>query len=204
MTTTRGTAIKGVDPASVLRFWFEQTPASQWFNAGPQFDAKIRRRFAPLVFALAELDDIRGHDWLEGADRTLALILALDQFPRNIWRGTAKAFSLDPLALEAARIALAEGHDLTVDAVRRPFFYLPFMHSEDLEDQQLCVSLSETRIGPDSETTRHARGHRDVIARFGRFPHRNRALDRLSTASEIAFLNGGGYAPGAPDPANSA
>jgi uncharacterized protein (DUF924 family) len=196
--------VSEITPEDVLAFWFEEASPDQWFGGGPAFDATVRRRFSKLVFGLTGLKTVAGHPWLDGPERALALILALDQFPRNIWRGTPKAFSLDPLGLEAARTALEAGWDLRLDAGRRAFVYMPFMHSEALADQELCVSLSETRIGETSDTAHHAREHRDVIARFGRFPHRNSTLERPSTASEIAFLSSGGYNPGAPDPANSA
>lgn len=193
-----------VQPDEILRFWFDEAGKARWFAVDPEFDAVVRRRFSPLVFELAERSSVGGHRWLSGPQDALALILALDQFPRNIWRGTAKAFSLDPMGLEAARIALEAGFDLQTDEARRAFFYMPFMHSEALEDQHLCVSLAETRLPQSDTTAHHAREHRALIERFGRFPHRNMALDRPSTASEIAFLTAGGYAPGTSDPANSA
>jgi uncharacterized protein (DUF924 family) len=196
--------LSGITPDDVLAFWFDEASPDQWFGGGPAFDAIVRRRFSGLVFALTDMKTVADHPWLDGPERALALIIALDQFPRNIWRGTPKAFSLDPLGLEAARTAVEAGWDLKLDEAKRAFVYMPFMHSEALADQELCVSLSETRISETSDTAHHAREHRDVIARFGRFPHRNRTLDRPSTASEIAFLSSGGCNPGAPDPANSA
>lgn len=187
----------GSAPDEIVEFWFERAGPKAWFTSDPAFDARVRRLFAPLVFSLEREPDIAAHPWLGEPKDALALILALDQFPRNIWRGTPKAFALDARALSAARIAVEAGYDWVMDIEARSFFYMPFMHSESMEDQDACVALCEARLGEDSGTARHARAHRELIARFGRFPHRNAILGRVSTPDEIAFLEGGGYAPGA-------
>ncbi|MGX6646723.1 DUF924 family protein [Maricaulaceae bacterium MS644] len=191
------------DPESVLEFWFERAGPKRWFSVDPVFDAEMRRRFGPACHALRRLSTVAGHPWLVEPDSALALLILTDQAPRNVWRGSNAAFSLDPLARQAAAEMLAGGFDWALAEDRRAFVYMPLMHSEDLEDQALCVALCEERLGADSGTAGHARAHRELIIRFGRFPHRNEALGRASTAAEIEFLSGGGYAPGAKRPAKS-
>ncbi len=176
--------------ADVVGFWQEAGPP-RWFTKDAAFDAEISARFEALHLAAA-----RGElaDWAETAQGSLALLILLDQFPRNIWRGSAHAFATDPLALATARQAIAAGHDRATDPALRMFFYLPFEHSEDLADQDSCLILAEaldTESG--SDWSRWARLHRDIIARFGRFPHRNACLGRASKADELAFLADGGF-----------
>ncbi len=190
-----------VQPEDVLEFWFETAGPKRWFNAGAAFDAQVRRRFGAACHALRDAGSIADHPWLVEPDSALALVILLDQFPRNIWRGSNAAFDLDPLAREAAHAMLAAGFDWALDLKRRSFVYMPLMHSEDIEDQALCIVLCDERLGDANGTARHARSHRDVIARFGRFPYRNAALGRVSTPDEVAYLSGGGYAPGAKRPA---
>jgi uncharacterized protein (DUF924 family) len=190
-----------IQPEDLLTFWFEEAGPKHWFNVTPAFDARVRRRFGSACHALRAAGSVCDHPWLVEPDSALALILLLDQMPRNIWRGSNAAFSLDALAREAADATLAAGFDWALRPDRRSFVYMPLMHSEDLEDQALCVALCEDRLGRDSGTTGHARAHRDVIAKFARFPHRNAALGRISTPAEQSFLDEGGYAPGAKRPA---
>jgi uncharacterized protein (DUF924 family) len=190
-----------LQPEDVLSFWFDQAGPKRWFAVDPVFDSELRRRFGAACHGLRDGGGLVDHPWLVEPESALALILLLDQFPRNIWRGSNAAFDLDARARQAADAVLAAGFDWALDAERRSFVYMPLMHSEDIEDQALCVALCEERLGPDSGTARHARAHRDLIARFGRFPHRNAVLGRTSTQAEIAFLDGGGYAPGAKRPA---
>ena len=170
----------------VVGFW-KQAGMERWFRGGPDFDAEFRNRFrdAHMAAARRELDA-----WMETADGALALIVLLDQFPRNCFRGTGHMYATDPLALAFARQAIGAGHDAAVEIELRMFFYLPFAHSERLEDQEESVRLSEP-LG--AETLGHATGHRDIIARFGRFPHRNPMLGRVTTAEEQAFLDAGGF-----------
>jgi uncharacterized protein (DUF924 family) len=193
-----------LDPEAVLEFWFERAGPKRWFSVDRDFDAQMRRRFGPACHALRRHSTVAGHPWLVEPDSALALLILTDQAPRNVWRGSNAAFSLDPLAREAAFEILASGFDWALSNDQRAFVYMPLMHSEDVEDQALCVALCEERLGVDSGTTRHARAHRDVIMRFGRFPYRNAALGRASTAAELEFLGSGGYAPGAKRPAKSA
>lgn len=183
------------DAQSVLNFWFKDTPKSLWFSATDAFDADIRARFEGLASRLAaEVMGGKTHPWEDTAQGALALIITLDQFPRNMYRGTKGAFAWDPLALSVATRLCDANRDLQIDQNARAFVYMPFMHSENLADQERCVALVDARLD-DSNTLHHAKEHARVIERFGRFPHRNDILGRDSTAEEKAFLNDGGYAP---------
>jgi uncharacterized protein (DUF924 family) len=178
-------------PQDVTAFWRAAGPY-KWFKKADAFDDAIRLRFEPAHHAAA-----RGEhdDWATTTEGALALLLLLDQFPRNLYRGSAHAFATDPKALMIARAAVLAGHDRAVEANLQPFFYLPFEHSEDLADQDqglaLCTGLRD-RAG-DEDTLKWAGIHRDIIVRFGRFPHRNAALGRLTTPVERAFLDEGGF-----------
>lgn len=176
-------------PADVITFWRAAGPP-RWFAKDDAFDAEIRDRFEALHHAAA-----RGEcaDWVSHWQGSLALLLLLDQFPRNLYRGSAHAFATDPLALGIARAAISSGQDGEAPADLRVFFYLPFEHSEQIEDQDRSVSLCETLDADGSDWTKWARMHRDIIVRFGRFPHRNAALGRETTAEERAFLESGGF-----------
>lgn len=179
-------------PAEIVRFWQDAGQAS-WFGKDDAFDAQIRDRFEPAHLAAS-----RGElpHWSATAEGALALLLLIDQFPRNIYRGSAHAFATDALARSVARQALDEGLDQQVEPLLRPFFYLPFEHSEGVEDQDRSVALAEALRDAegDAATLRWAVLHRDIIVRFGRFPHRNRVLGRETTAEEQAFLDEGGFA----------
>jgi len=168
--------------ADIVSFWSEAGP-DKWFAQDDNFDQAIRSRFLPTYQAAAN-GDLEA--WEESADGALALLILLDQFPRNMFRGDARAFATDTLARAAADRALSRGFDQATDPEVRSFFYMPFMHSEALSDQDRCVRLFEA-LG-DAEQLRYAAEHRDVIRRFTRFPHRNRALGRDATPAEQAFL----------------
>ena len=169
--------------ADVLRFWFDELDRKAWFVKDAAVDAQIRDRFAPLIDQLAaEPVDAA----VTSADRALATVIVLDQFPRNVFRGTPRAFATDRQALAVAKAAIDRGLDQQLPADRRVFLYLPFEHSEDLADQERCVELTAA-LG-DEEYARYAVLHRDVIKRFGRFPHRNVMLGRTPTLEEIKFL----------------
>lgn len=172
----------------IVQFWREAGP-KRWFKKDEAFDAEIRARFEA-----AHLIGSRGDyaDWVETAEGALALILLLDQFPRNLYRDSAHAFATDGLARATAHAAIEGRHDQATEMPLRIFFYLPFEHAEDLADQELCCRLMEA--AGDEEYTRYARLHRDIIARFGRFPHRNGVLGRPSTPEETRFLAEGGFA----------
>lgn len=185
-----------LDPRAreVLDFWFGEPGSAEygkargvWFRKDPDFDAGIRCRFGPLHDdAAARLLD----DWRRRADACLALIVVLDQFSRNMHRDTPAAFACDPYALELANHAVAAGFDLQLLPVQRMFVYLPFEHSERLDDQKRSVQLFDT-LRDDAElagSVPYAQKHYDVIERFGRFPHRNAILGRPSTAEELAYL----------------
>ena len=175
-------------PQDVLHFWREAGPA-KWFAKDARFDEAIRLRFEPVHHAAA-----RGEyaGWAETPEGALALLILLDQFPRNLWRGSAHAFATDPLARAIARKALRRGFDQQIEGAMRVFFYMPLEHSEAAEDQALCVEMCAA-FG-DEEYLKFARLHQDIIARFGRFPHRNAALGRETTQAEQVFLDEGGFA----------
>jgi uncharacterized protein (DUF924 family) len=174
-------------PAEVVAFWKAAGP-KKWFAKDAAFDAEIRDRFLETHFAAArrELDG-----WAVTAEGALALLILLDQFPRNLFRGSGHAFATDPLARGYATSALEAGFDRDYPQELRCFFYLPLEHSERLEDQERSVLLTADLSDNDR---RYAIIHRDIIARFGRFPHRNACLGRATTEEEQAFLDAGGFA----------
>ena len=178
------------DPVAVLDYWLGEVGPDGWYAGGAALDADISTRFADLWQAARDggLDH-----WGEGAAGSLALIVLCDQLSRNMHRSRAAAFATDPLALATARRAIAAGWDMQVPEPERHFFYMPFEHSEDAADQALSVQYLSERISPDAETSLHARAHRQIIQRFGRFPYRNVALGRDNTAAEAQFLAEGGY-----------
>ena len=171
--------------AGVLGFWFGPERRKQWFAVSAEFDAEVRRVLGPWheAGAAGQLEA-----WRETPEGCLALCILLDQVPRNVFRGTPRAYATDPGARALTHHALARGFDLTfADKDRRLFLYLPLEHSEDLADQELFVALCRERID-DAEYLRYAERHLEIVARFGRFPHRNRILERNSTPEEEAFL----------------
>jgi uncharacterized protein (DUF924 family)/acyl-CoA thioesterase FadM len=194
-----GLADKGVkSKRQVLDFWFLPPGAPErgqrreiWFakqkDGGSEFDAQIREHFEATYTAAAagELDH-----WMASREGCLALCLLLDQFPRNMYRGSARAYETDAKARALARHVLDKGFDTDLDYIPGVFFYLPFEHSEDLADQNRCLELI-SRFDPEAEgknIVKYARAHKDLIERFGRFPHRNAALGRESTAGELEYL----------------
>ena len=174
----------------ILTFWFDEAGPKRWFQQSDAFDAEVRMRFENTVLSLAM--DTAG--WNESPNGSLALIIALDQFPRNIYRGNKAAFAFDEKALAYARAMTDKGWDLKIEQSQRAFVYMPLMHAENIEAQNECVRLMDMRLD-DANNLHHAIEHRKVIERFGRFPHRNEILGRASTAEEIVFLKNGGYAP---------
>ena len=176
--------------ASILAFWFGNGDRDKrWFEKNRAFDDEVRQRFLALHGESAA--GSLAH-WKNDAADCLALIVLLDQFPRNMFRGEARTYSTDAAARDVADRALARGFDQQVARPERQFFYLPFMHSEDHADQERCVMLA--RGYGDDQFTRYAEDHADIVRRFGRFPHRNAALRRATSAEEQAFLDGGGFA----------
>lgn len=182
-------------PAEIIHFWFDEAGPKKWYAASPAFDARMRRRFARVVEMHARQMRAGDHPWLGNPDSAFALVLLFDQFPRNIWRGSGRAFSYDVMARNVSLDMIDRGFDWAIDESRRDFVYMPFMHGEHIEFQNLCVDLARERLEGEGTLT-HAIKHRAVIERFGRFPYRNEALGRNSTAEEIEYLETGGYAPG--------
>ena len=177
----------GVAPDEILAFWREAGP-ERWYNKDAAFDALIRSRFAKLweSAAAGELAS-----WEASDSGALALVIVLDQFPRNMFRDDVRTYSSDARAREVAGRAIARGVDQRVDPDLLEFLYMPLMHSEQLSDQLRCVELF--RKSGDPGNLRYAEGHAEIIRRFGRFPHRNRVLGRLTTPDEQAFLDQGGF-----------
>jgi uncharacterized protein (DUF924 family) len=174
-------------PSDVLTFWREAGP-DRWYDRDEVFDAAIRTRFLSTYEAAAagELSH-----WETTADGALALVIVLDQFPRNMFRNDPRAYATDPLARAVADRAIARGLDQQADTGERSFFYLPFEHSEQIADQARCIALH--RALGDADSLKWAELHADIIARFGRFPHRNAVLGRATTSEEQAFLDGDGF-----------
>lgn len=176
-------------PDEVLKFWFEESRRAQWFGKEPAFDAEIDRRFGALTH---QARDGKLERWVETPRSCLALIILIDQFSRNLYRGSPLAWSADVHALAIAKLALEKGFDQELTRTERTFMYMPLMHSEDLADQERSFALTRknSKGGDDFHRKNHesAVRHRDIIARFGRFPHRNEVLGRDSTTEELAFL----------------
>ncbi|GAA0626069.1 DUF924 family protein [Brevundimonas kwangchunensis] len=174
-----------LQPSDVIGFWKDAGP-DMWFAKDDVFDATFRQRFehGHMMAARRELDH-----WADTAEGSLALLILLDQFPRNCFRGTAHQFATDPLARMFANQAVERGQHLAFETELRNFILLPFEHSEELADQDRYLEL----IGEDEELRKWGHLHRDIIVRFGRFPHRNASLGRATTAEEQAFLNEGGF-----------
>jgi uncharacterized protein (DUF924 family) len=181
------TDVGDITPSGILAFWREAGRA-RWYKRNDAFDAEVGRRFFPL-WKRATAGELAS--WEESDEGALALIIALDQFPRNMFRGTPEAFASDALARDVARRAIARGVDRRIDPILLEFLYLPFMHSEHLPDQLHCIALFQD--ADNAENLKYAREHADIIRRFGRFPHRNCVLGRPTTEEEQAFLDNGGF-----------
>jgi uncharacterized protein (DUF924 family) len=175
------------EAAAVVDFWREAGP-DRWFAKDPGFDGQFRDRFLPWHEAAAGGELARLSASATGA---LALVLLLDQFPRNAFRGTPRMYATDAMARSIADAAIADGHDRAVETALQLFFYLHFAHSEALADQERSVALAR-RLGEPHRA--HAEGHRGIVLRFGRFPHRNPILGRPMTVAEQRFLDEGGFA----------
>lgn len=175
-------------PSEVVSFW-RQAGDERWFEKDDDFDRTVTSRFL-TTYEAASRGELAA--WETNAEHALALVIVLDQFPRNMFRGSARAFAADPLARVVADRALARGFDKMTEQTLRQFFYLPFMHAELLADQNRCLQLYESY--GDANALQYAISHHDIILKFGRFPHRNQMLGRATTAAEDAFLKGGGFA----------
>ncbi|SMX42737.1 DUF924 family protein [Actibacterium lipolyticum] len=179
------------DPEEVIRFWLKDVGPDGWYAGGEELDERVRQGFLDL-WQLAHQGELQ--HWLTQPRTTLAYLIVTDQFPRNMFRGSAEAFATDKIARAAAKRAIANEFDMRIDEPERQFFYMPLMHSECLTDQDRCVRLMLTRMpetGADNLV--HAKAHREVIRRFGRFPFRNDALSRCTRDDEQSFVDGGGY-----------
>ena len=172
-------------PAEILTFWRE-AGRDRWYEKDDAFDAEVRRRYLGL-WRKASAGELSSWEASDGG--ALALVIVLDQFPRNMLRGGAEAFSSDAKAREVAGRAIARGADVRIEPALLEFLYMPFMHSESLPDQLRCVEFF--RASPDN--LKYAEQHAEIIRRFGRFPHRNRVLGRPTTPEEQAFLDEGGF-----------
>lgn len=167
---------------AVLQFWFEELSAAEWFAKSDDIDAKIRKQFLALHEQLSATDAVD----ISTPREILSAIIVLDQFSRNLFRGDPRAFAADPVALRLANLAIEQGFDVLMTKEERVFLYLPFEHSENIDDQKKSVALI-TALG-NEYWTRYAIAHLEIIERFGRFPHRNAVLVRLSTPDEIEML----------------
>ncbi len=179
------------EPEEILAFWLDEVGPVGWYDGDEKLDQTIRDRFRKTW---ENARDGAYSLWLTYPTGVLAYLIVMDQFPRNMFRGGKQAFSTDPAALEAAKCAVKKGWDMRIDEPARQFFYLPMMHSENLCDQDRCVRLMLTRM-PQAGAVNllHAKVHREVIRQFGRFPYRNAALSRDTTATEKTFVTEGGY-----------
>ena len=173
-----------IQPDDIIDFWYAEANRERWFKSTPEFDRELRQRFLETweLAGRGEMDH-----WRRSAAGCLALVIVLDQFPLNMFRGRAESFATEERSREIARYALDHGFDQDLDADGKAFLYMPFMHSENLADQDLSLRLYD-QPGLESNL-RFARHHRDIVARFGRFPHRNAALGRDSSAAELEYLD---------------
>ena len=180
-----------VGPEKILSFWLDEIGPKGWYATDPALDAKISEKFRLAWDGACEG---KFSLWLTYPSGSLAYVILTDQFPRNMFRGTAQAFASDRIALTAAKSAIDKGWDMKIDEPARQFFYMPLMHSENLCDQERCVRLMLNRMPESGEgNLLHARAHREVIRQFGRFPYRNDALDRATTGAEANYVSSGGY-----------
>lgn len=174
--------------ADVLAFW-EQAGPEKWYEKDDAFDQAIRDQFGA---AWQEAHDGGLRDWAVDASSALGLVILLDQFSRNMFRDDPRAYATDDFALEVSGQMIANGWDREITGLIRQFVYMPFMHSEEMAHQDICVDLMDTRM-EGSKNALHARVHREIIKRFGRFPYRNGPLGRDMTPEEQAFVDDGGY-----------
>ena len=172
-----------IAPQDILDFWYSQALRTQWFASTPQLDATIKERYAALLESAQSgtLDH-----WRDSATGCLALAIILDQFPLHIFRGTAQSFATEKKSIDLVKNAISQGFDSQIDKTQVAFLYMPLMHSENLADQDTAVALF-TAAGLENNL-RFALHHRELVRRFGRFPHRNTILGRISSAEEQAYL----------------
>lgn len=180
------------EPHEIITFWIDEVGPKGWYEASDKLDNTIRKRFM-ADYEAARDGTLDG--WRDTPQGALAFLILTDQFPRNMFRGDARSFATDPAARTCADHAIARGLDMQIQIPDRQFFYLPFMHSEAMEDQDRCIALMAERMAdtPGQGDTLHARVHRAIIERFGRFPYRNDVLGRDTTDEERVFIEDGGY-----------
>lgn len=188
MLTDSHDAVTADWAAALLDFWFNQVGEEGWYSHDPDLDQQCNARFLTLWNSKQAM---ASPAFLDRADDALAAVLLFDQLPRNMFRGSAQAFATDPLARDIARGAIAQGYDIQIGGAGRLFFYMPFQHSEALEDQDLSLGLFEAT--GDAQSIEFARKHHATIARFGRFPHRNHVLGRPSLPEEAAAIEQGAH-----------
>lgn len=171
-------------PASILEYWYSDRIKKHWFSSTEELDKEIKEKYEPLW-----KDVIRGefNHWKESAEGCLALAIILDQFPLNMYRGEVESFSTEAMAIKVSKLAIEKGFDQQIEKNKLAFLYMPLMHSENLDDQNLSVSLFE-KAGLE-DNAKFAKHHRGIIQQFGRFPHRNEILQRESSQDEIDYLN---------------
>ncbi|MBO9476825.1 DUF924 domain-containing protein [Shimia sp. R11_0] len=179
-----------IGPEEVLAFWLDEIGPQGWYAVSDELDEAIRQRFL-AVWEKAQAGGLG--QWLTYPSGTLAYLIVTDQFSRNMFRGTGKAFATDRKALAAAKAALHKKWDQKIDGAARQFFFLPLMHSENLCDQERCVRMFLDRMDDAGSNLLHAKAHREVIRKFGRFPYRNDALARPSSEVETLYVSQGGY-----------
>lgn len=170
--------------ASILEYWYSDRIKKHWFNSNEELDNEIKDKYEEVWKAA-----IRGefNEWKESAEGCLALAIVFDQLPLNMFRGEVESFSTEAMAVKISKLAIEKGFDKNIDKDKLAFLYMPLMHSENIHDQDLSVSLFE-KAGLD-ENAKFARHHREIVQKFGRFPHRNEILQRESSQSEIDYLN---------------
>jgi len=177
------------DAREIIRFWVDEVGPAGWYNSTEELDAMIQERFGEDWEKAAAGEY---HEWACDPEKSMALLILLDQFPRNMFRGSGRAFCTDRKAVCVAKKAIDMGFDMRCAEPQRQFYYLPLMHSESLTDQERCVRLMKTRMPNTGEgSLLHAKVHREVIRKFGRFPYRNDALERKTTLQEVAYLEAG-------------
>jgi uncharacterized protein (DUF924 family) len=172
-----------MSPATIIDFWFDENSRDYWFRSTPEMDAQLRDRFIDTWLAAAE-NKLRA--WEDSAEGSLALAIILDQFPLNMFRGKPLTFSTEAQARKIARAAIERGLDQQLSDEQKVFLYMPFMHSEEMADQNRSIELFD--LPGLEQSFRFANHHRDIVQRFGRFPHRNEILGRHSSQDEIAYL----------------
>lgn len=179
-----------VTPEEIVSYWVDDVGPKGWYQGSDALDAEIKTRFAET---LAEARGGACGLWLTSPVGALGYLILTDQFTRNMFRGSAEGFAYDASARSAAKMAIEKDWDMKIPEPERQFFYLPLMHSENLVDQDRCVRLMCKRLPAGPDNLRHARAHREVIRKFGRFPYRNDALSRISTKAETDWMAAGGY-----------